>query len=137
LDLSRYLQLIDTLNPAHRLWADGRWNKITLAHGCYWRKCSFCDVKLDYIQHYETAAVTRLVDEMERLIAQTGHRGFHFVDEAAPPKVLRELALELLRRNLGVTLWGNIRFEKTFTPDLCRLLSAAGLVAVTGGLEVA
>jgi radical SAM superfamily enzyme YgiQ (UPF0313 family) len=137
LDLGLYLQLIDTLNPAHRLWADGRWNKITLAHGCYWRKCSFCDVHLDYIQHYETTSVVALVDHMERLIGATGQRGFHFVDEAAPPKVLKALALELLRRNLSVTLWGNIRFERTFTPDLCRLLAAAGLVAVTGGLEVA
>lgn len=137
LDLSQYLQLIDTLNPAHRLWADGRWNKITLAHGCYWRKCSFCDVNLDYIQHFENTSVQALVDHIERLIEQTGHRGFHFVDEAAPPKVLRALALELLRRNVGITLWGNIRFEASFTPDLARLLAAAGLVAVTGGLEVA
>ena len=137
LDLSQYLQLIDTLNPAHRLWADGRWNKLTLAHGCYWRKCTFCDVNLDYIQHYENTSITALVDHIERLIHQTGHRGFHFVDEAAPPKVLKALALELLRRNLGITLWGNIRFETAYTPDLCRLLAAAGLVAVTGGLEVA
>ena len=137
LELGAYVQLIDTLNPAHRLWADGRWNKITLAHGCYWRKCSFCDVHLDYIGHYENTTVSHLADEMERLVDQTGQRGFHFVDEAAPPKVLKALALELLRRDLGVTLWGNIRFEKAFTPDLCRLLAAAGLVAVTGGLEVA
>jgi len=137
LDLSQYLQLIDTLNPAHRLWADGRWNKITLAHGCYWRKCSFCDVNLDYISHYENLSVVTLVDHMERLIEQTGQRGFHFVDEAAPPKVLKALALELLSRNLGVTLWGNIRFERAFTPDVARLLAAAGVVAVTGGLEVA
>lgn len=137
LDLDQYLQLIDTLNPAHRLWADGRWNKITLAHGCYWGKCSFCDVNLDYIQHFENTSVTGLVDHMERLIEQTGQRGFHFVDEAAPPRVLKALALELLERDLGVTLWGNIRFEKAFTPDLARLLAEAGLVAVTGGLEVA
>jgi hypothetical protein len=37
------------LNPMHRLWSDGRWNKLTVAHGCYWKKCSFCDVGLDYI----------------------------------------------------------------------------------------
>jgi hypothetical protein len=137
LDLGNYLQLIDTLNPAHRLWADGRWNKMTLAHGCYWRKCSFCDVNLDYIQHYETASAKVLVDHMERLIEETGHRGFHFVDEAAPPKALKAVAIEILKRDLGITMWGNIRFEKAFTPDLCRLLAAAGLVAVTGGLEVA
>lgn len=137
LDLSIYLQTIDTLNPAHRLWCDGRWNKITIAHGCYWKQCSFCDVNLDYIGHYEPAKAVALADHMERLIEETGQRGFHFVDEAAPPKLLRDLAIELLRRNLAVSFWGNIRFEKTFDADLCRLLAAAGLIAVTGGLETA
>jgi len=137
LPLDRYLQLVDTLNPAHRLWADGRWNKITLAHGCYWRKCSFCDVHLDYVGGYHTTSVGRIVDEMERLVVETGQRGFHFVDEAAPPKVLVGVARELLARGLAITWWGNIRFEKAFTPDVCRLLAASGLVMVTGGLEVA
>jgi hypothetical protein len=137
LDLDLYLDTIDTLNPAHRLWADGRWNKITVAHGCYWKRCTFCDVSLDYIAGYEQAGAVRLADEIERLVAATGRRGFHFVDEAAPPAALKALALELLRRDLTVALWGNIRFEKAFTPDLCRLLAAAGVVAVTGGLETA
>ncbi|MBN2798783.1 MAG: radical SAM protein [Deltaproteobacteria bacterium] len=137
LDLSLYLQLIDTLNPAHRLWADGRWNKITLAHGCYWQRCAFCDVNLDYIKHFETTSAAALVDHIERLIEQTGQRGFHFVDEAAPPTALKALAIELLRRGTGITFWGNIRFERAYTPDLARLLAAAGMVAATGGLEVA
>lgn len=137
LDLSLYMQTIDTLNPAHRLWADGRWNKITLAHGCYWKRCTFCDVNLDYIGHYEAAPVIALVDQMEKLLEETGERGFHFVDEAAPPKLLRALSIEILKRGLQVTFWGNIRFEKSYDDDLCRLLAAAGLVAVTGGLEVA
>jgi hypothetical protein len=137
LDLSLYLQLIDTLNPAHRLWADGRWNKMTLAHGCYWKRCAFCDIQLDYIAHYEPARVDALVDKMEEVMAQTGQTGFHLVDEAAPPKLMRQLAETILARGLTVTWWGNIRFEPAFTPDLCRLLVASGLVAVTGGLEVA
>ncbi len=137
LDLDLYLDTVDTLNPAHRLWSDGRWNKITVAHGCYWKRCSFCDVSLDYIGHYEQAATSHLADEIERLVRDTGRTGFHFVDEAAPPAALKALALELLRRDVAVTLWGNIRFEKAFTPDLCRLLAAAGFVAVTGGLETA
>lgn len=137
LQLDSYLDLVDTLNPAHRLWSDGRWNKITLAHGCYWKQCTFCDISLDYISHYENSNVTSLVDTMEAIIEQTGLTGFHFVDEAAPPKVMKALAIELLRRKLPVTWWGNIRFEKTFTPDLCKLFAASGLVAVTGGLEVA
>ena len=137
LRLDTYLQLVDSLNPAHRLWSDGRWNKITLAHGCYWKKCSFCDIQLDYIARYVPARAERLADVMEEVVRDTGSSGFHLVDEAAPPRVLRDLALELVARRLAVTMWGNIRFEAAYTPDVCRLLAAAGLVAVTGGLEVA
>nr|WP_262908858.1 B12-binding domain-containing radical SAM protein [Hymenobacter translucens] len=137
LPLSEYLSVIEVLNPMHRLWSDGRWNKLTIAHGCYWKRCSFCDVTLDYISRYETAPATLLVDRIEQIIKQTGQTGFHFVDEAAPPLALRDLAVELLRRRVSITWWGNIRFEKTFSPDLCRLLAASGCIAVSGGLEVA
>ncbi len=137
LPLDRYLSLLDMLNPMNRLWSDGRWNKLTVAHGCYWKKCSFCDVNLDYIGRYETATATTLVDRIEKIVLETGQTGFHFVDEAAPPKVLRALAEELIRRNMGISWWGNIRFEKSFTPELCELLADSGCIAISGGLEVA
>ncbi|WP_018412141.1 B12-binding domain-containing radical SAM protein [Methyloversatilis thermotolerans] len=137
LPLDRYLSLLDMLNPMHRLWSDGRWNKLTVAHGCYWKKCSFCDVSLDYISRYDAASATVLADRIEAIIAETGQTGFHFVDEAAPPKSLRALAAELARRNLSISWWGNIRFEKSFTPDLCAELADSGCIAMSGGLEVA
>ncbi|QLG88960.1 radical SAM protein [Chitinibacter bivalviorum] len=137
LPLDRYLSLLDMLNPMHRLWSDGRWNKLTIAHGCYWKKCSFCDVTLDYISRYETTTAEMLVDRIEAIIAETGQTGFHFVDEAAPPKMLRALAEELLRRKVSISWWGNIRFEKSFTPELCQLLADSGCIAISGGLEVA
>ena len=82
LPLDSYLSLLDMLNPMHRLWSDGRWNKLTVAHGCYWKKCSFCDVSLDYISRYETASASLLVDRIEQIVQETGQTGFHFVDEA-------------------------------------------------------
>jgi radical SAM superfamily enzyme YgiQ (UPF0313 family) len=137
LPLERYLSLLDMLNPMHRLWSDGRWNKLTVAHGCYWKKCSFCDVSLDYISRYEGASAATLVDRIEAIVAETGQTGFHFVDEAAPPKALKTLAAELQRRQLAVSWWGNIRFEKSFTPELCQQLADSGCIAISGGLEVA
>ncbi len=137
LPLDRYLSLLDMLNPMHRLWSDGRWNKLTVAHGCYWKKCSFCDVSLDYIGRYESASATVLVDRIESIIQETRQTGFHFVDEAAPPKSLKALATELIKRDTAISWWGNIRFEKTFTPELCELLAQSGCIAVSGGLEVA
>tara|TARA_B110000091_G_scaffold128476_1_gene137897 strand:- start:5441 stop:7621 length:2181 start_codon:yes stop_codon:yes gene_type:complete len=135
--LDRYISVIEIANPMHSLWSDGRWNKLTMAHGCYWGKCTFCDISLDYIKIYEPVAAALLVDRMETLIAQTGETGFHFVDEAAPPSLMKALALEILKRKLSVTWWTNIRFEKNFTQDLCVLLKASGCIAVSGGLEVA
>ena len=128
---------LEMLNPMHRFWSDGRWNKITLAHGCYWKKCSFCDVSLDYIGRYDRPGEDVVMERIRALIAETGETGFHLVDEAAPPAGMRALAKRLVDEKLSITWWGNIRFEKTFTPELCRLLAAAGCVAVSGGLEVA
>lgn len=135
--LNHYISVIEVANPMHSLWTDGRWNKLTMAHGCYWGKCTFCDISLDYIKLYEPIAAKIIVDRIEQLIIQTGETGFHFVDEAAPPALMKEVALEILKRKLVVTWWTNIRFEKSFTLDTCRLLAASGCIAVSGGLEVA
>jgi radical SAM superfamily enzyme YgiQ (UPF0313 family) len=137
LPLRRYLSLVEMLNPMHRLWSDGRWNKLTVAHGCYWKKCTFCDITLDYIGRYDPLSADALVDRIVALVAETGETGFHFVDEAAPPAALRALAERLIARGVTITWWGNIRFEKTFTPALAALLARSGCVAVSGGLEVA
>ena len=135
--LDAYISVIEIANPMHSLWSDGRWNKLTMAHGCYWGKCSFCDISLDYIKIYEPIAAKLLADRVEQMIEQTGERGFHFVDEAAPPALMKAFAIEVIKRKITVTWWTNIRFEKSFTKDLCLLLKASGCIAVSGGLEVA
>lgn len=137
LALDRYLTILDSTNPMHRLWSEGHWNKLTVAHGCYWKQCTFCDVGLNYISRYEMTPTERLIQQVQQLVAETGCRGFHFVDEAAPPAALKALALSLLERRITIRWWGNIRFEPAFSPDLCRLLAASGCIAVTAGLEAA
>jgi len=137
LPLDRYISILDSVNPMHRLWSEGHWNKLTVAHGCYWKQCTFCDVGLDYISRYEAAPTTVLVERIEALVRETGRRSFHFVDEAAPPAGLKALALSLLERQLAISWWTNIRFEEAFTPDLCRLLAASGCIAMSAGLEAA
>ena len=135
--LDHYISVIEIANPMHSLWSDGRWNKLTMAHGCYWAKCTFCDISLDYIKSYEPISASLLVDRMEELINKTGQNGFHFVDEAAPPSMMKAVAIEIIKRKLVVSWWANIRFDKSFTQDLCYLLKSSGCIAVSGGLEVA
>ena len=134
---NNYINLIEMTNPMHALWSNGRWNKMMLAHGCYWGKCTFCDGSLDYIQRYETATVDLIVNRMEEIMLQTGQSGFHFVDEAASPALLRKVSEEIIRRKLTVSYWTNVRFEKSFTPELCYIMAQSGCIAISGGLEVA
>ena len=134
---NNYINLIELTNPMHALWSNGRWNKLMLAHGCYWGKCAFCDGTLDYIKRYESTSIGCIVDRMEAIMKQTGQSGFHFVDEAAPPALLRKLSEEITKRKLTVSYWTNVRFEKSFTPELCYLMAQSGCIAISGGLEVA
>ncbi len=137
LPLDRYFSMVEMANPMHRIWSCGRWNKLALAHGCYWHRCGFCDTSLDYIERYRATPVDVLMEQIESLITQTGQTGFHFVDEAMPPAVLHRLAEQLVERGLNITWWGNIRFDSGFTPELAALMARSGCVAVTGGLEAA
>jgi len=120
---NKYLSFLDVMNPMHRLWSDGRWNKLTISHGCYWKQCTFCDVSLDYVGNYQITSARKLVDKIKKIVAETGTTGFHFVDEAAPPKILKALAELLIAEKIFITWWTNIRFEKTFTEELCQLLA--------------
>ena len=139
LDLSLYMDLPETENPMHRLWSTGRWLKLQMARGCYWHKCAFCDVTLDYIKSFEMPSAASVVDAMQALAAETGSDvpAFHFTDEAMPPALIARVCREIVKRKFRCRWWGNIRFDTAFTPQLARLMARAGCIAVSGGLECA
>lgn len=137
LNFNKYISMMEYPNQMMRYWTDYKWNKIFIAHGCYWKQCTFCDISLDYISRYEPASAKKLVDQMERLVKETGVDGFHLVDEAAPPVVMKAMADEILLRKFKCNWWGNIRFDEAFTFETAKKLADAGLTAVSGGLEVA
>ncbi len=137
IDIMKYLSLMELPNPMHSLWNNGFWNKMQLARGCYWAKCTFCDTTLPYISNFDTQDASKIVNDIETIIGQTGETGFHFVDEAAPPLLLKKISEEIIYRKLTLTWWTNIRFEKNYTSELCKLMAKSGCIAVTGGIEVA
>jgi radical SAM superfamily enzyme YgiQ (UPF0313 family) len=67
--------------------------------------------------------------------------GIHFVDEAMPmPSLLafsRENKLRASGEKRPFHFWGNVRFDQSWTEDRCEYLAASGLVAVSGGIEIA
>ena len=137
IDFSVYPRLIDDTNPMHRLWSDGSWLKAYMAHGCYWHKCAFCDVTLDYVKGYCPTNIHRLYEGMLAQCTEKGVYGIHFVDEAMPPAMMIAFARENIAHGSPITWWGNVRFEKSFTRDVADFLSYGGLIGVSAGLESA
>ncbi len=137
LALGDYFPMAESANPMHRLWSDGRWLKVQLSNGCYWHRCAFCDVALDYIGRYRMPDPAQVVDGLEEMMRATGLRGFHFTDEALSPALARGVSEELLRRGVRISWWGNVRLDRGFDAELAALMSRAGCIAVTAGLECA
>ncbi len=135
LRLDRYPGLAETPNPMQRLWSERRWNRLMLAHGCYWRRCRFCDTSLDYIRRFDPADAATVRRWIVAVLRETGERGFHFVDEAAPPGLVRQVSDLLIRRGPRIEWWANVRLEPVFDAGLCASMRRAGCLAVTGGLE--
>ena len=138
IDWDEYFDVVETDNFVTNLWNSGKWVKLVMARGCYWHKCAFCDVVLPYIGCFRMPDPKEIVDAIEGMRDEGwGMRGVHFVDEAMPPKIIKGMCEEILRRKLKVEWWGNIRFDAAFTPALAKLMAKAGCIAVTGGLECA
>lgn len=132
-----YVGAVDSANPMHRLWSDAKWMKYHLAYGCYWARCAFCDTELDYVARYVPADLDALMKAALTARETSGVRGLHFVDEAMPiPQLLRFAGRNgALERPFH--FWGNVRYDKGWTDDAVALLAARGLVAVSGGIEIA
>ena len=98
---------------------------------------------------YSARNVSRfLLAETDSLLAaagtaslRSGLYGLHFADEAMPMRALLAFAdANRARPRAGERafhFWGNVRFDAAWTRDRCEYLAAAGLVAVSGGIEIA
>ncbi len=137
LPFSDYIRIADTANPMHRIWNDTLWLKYRLAYGCYWHRCSFCDTTLDYVSRYIPSDMEKLGAAVEAAYGHTGVSGIHFTDEAMPPALARKFAAWNGKRGSSYTFWGNIRFDRGWTGELCGFCAERGLIAVSGGIEIA
>ena len=136
-DFSIYPRVADDENPMQRLWSDGAWMKAYLAHGCYWHKCAFCDVSLDYVASYRLVQIENLFHGLKSQSEKNGIHGIHFVDEAMPPAAMLKFSKLNLKHSASFSFWGNVRFEKIYSRDMAEFLSSGGLIGVSGGIEIA
>jgi len=107
------------------------------SHGCYWRKCTFCCHRYPYGK-YREKPIEIVVNQLAKLSEDYKTKYFSFSDEGIPPKRMRDLALEIINRNLNIKWFTFARMEKAFKePDFCNLIYHAGCRTLMFGLESA
>lgn len=105
------------------------------SRGCHWHKCSFCTYREIRTQAAEPRDISLVIEDMKHLSENYQCRSFRIVDDALSPSRCRALSNEILAAGLDITWWCAARFEKGFTPELCRLMGKAGCYKVAFGLE--
>ncbi len=134
LQLENYISVIEIANPMHSLWSDGRWNKLTMAHGCYWGKCTFCDISLDYIKLYEPVAAKLIVDRVEELIASYWRKRISFCRRSSATSIDARSSFGNHQTKSSHYLVDEYSFRKKFYPRFMYSSCRVGLYCCFGWL---
>jgi len=113
---------------------------ILFGKGCYYNRCSFCDIPfINSVSDrpYRSRPADLVVDDLIELHRATGARNFEITDETLSPHALRAFAASLATRapEIDARFVGYARFEPGFTPETCEQLYAAGFRKLFFGLE--
>jgi radical SAM superfamily enzyme YgiQ (UPF0313 family) len=108
-----------------------------ISRGCYWGRCVFCQNRYgDYrMRRYQTVSVEKAVAEMSRLADQYGSHHFNFSNDVVDPVYLKKLSRAILDSDRTFIWNTDLRAEKAFDAETCRLMADAGLKTVAIGFE--
>jgi anaerobic magnesium-protoporphyrin IX monomethyl ester cyclase len=108
-----------------------------ISRGCYWGRCVFCQNRYgDYrMRRYQTVSVEKAVAEMGMLANRYGSQHFNFSNDVVDPAYLKKLSRALLDSGRKFIWNTDLRAEKAFDAETCRLMAEAGLKTVAIGFE--
>lgn len=104
--------------------------------GCYWHKCTFCD--LNYTKkpyNYREKSVKKIVSDLKRLKKETKNKTISFVNDAMPVKQALDLSNDIIKEKIKVSWATHVRFEKGFSFEILKKMKNAGCCKILGGLE--
>ena len=109
--------------------------------GCYWGKCAFCSYGLATYNHatapYRERSPEVIAGHLETFRRSYGARNVIFADDAIHPRMLGKVARALARIGTPVKIAIEIRADRPFDSEFCRLLFNGGIRQVFFGIESA
>jgi anaerobic magnesium-protoporphyrin IX monomethyl ester cyclase len=108
-----------------------------ITRGCYWGRCVFCQNRYgDYqMRRYQTVPVDKAIAEMTQLSEQYHTNHFNFSNDVIDPAYLKKLSRAVIDSGKKFIWNTDLRAEKAFSKDTCRMMAKAGLNAVAIGFE--
>lgn len=110
---------------------------LPLSRGCYWGRCSFCNISCQTVATYRTRAVDKALQDMQHAIAETGSNWFDFPVDSFRPKELRKLAQGIIASGIQVEWGAEVLLDPGFKDDVIAELSQSGCRCLRFGLESA
>ncbi|MBZ0108645.1 MAG: B12-binding domain-containing radical SAM protein [Candidatus Scalindua rubra] len=104
------------------------------SRGCYWRKCTFCNLHVDNLK-FRLRNLDLVLEDMDRLKAKYGAEYMFFSDECMPVKQLDSLSSKLIENGNDVKWMAGVRFDKGLTKDILSKAREAGCLKMVFGLE--
>ena len=116
----------------YRNFNDYQLTPIIASRGCRWSRCTFCAERF----YWRIRSPKNFADELEWLVDK-GCSLFMFneSDLNGMPEKLLEICDEIIKRDLGVKLTGQLRMHKKSDRAFFQKLRAAGFVALRFGID--
>jgi anaerobic magnesium-protoporphyrin IX monomethyl ester cyclase len=106
------------------------------SRGCYYGKCTFCSEL--FRKGFRIRKPDLVVDDMVKIYEQTGIRHFQLWDSLAPPKTLKKIAQEVIKRGLPFEWMAETKFEKPYrNEEMIKTLAEGGCTFLQFGFESA
>jgi len=133
-DFTSYYQVLTTCKPEVKQYfqLNGRL-PIEFSRGCWWNKCSFCNLKVQH-KNYREKDIKRFVDELSFLSDKYRMLSFQVIANTLPLKDYKELCKKIISLNKDFNLYTEARAGRLKRKDYS-LLKKAGFNNIQTGIE--
>jgi hypothetical protein len=104
------------------------------SRGCYWRKCTFCNLHVDNLK-FRLRNLDLVLEDIDKLKEKYGAEYMFFSDECMPVKQLDSLSSKLIEKGNDIKWMAGVRFDKGLTKDILAKAREAGCLKMVFGLE--
>jgi radical SAM superfamily enzyme YgiQ (UPF0313 family) len=108
---------------------------LPISRGCYWGKCTFCNISNQADEAYRVRSVAKVVEDIAILREEVGTSHFDFCVDSYHPEGLARLSRALVDAGLGIFWNAEVLLDSGFDHERLSLMYRSGCRHLRFGLE--